>query len=55
MGDPRVRDYLVWARFPFVRLEQTPGGTAVFFGDARYTDGPSSGALQGIRVILDND
>jgi len=52
MADPRVRDYLVWSRFPFVRVEQTLEGPAVFFGDARYTDGPSSGALQGIRVTL---
>ena len=52
MADPRVRDYLVWSRFPFVRTEQTAEGTAVFIGDARYTDGPSSGALQGIRIIL---
>ena len=52
MADPRVRDYLVWSRFPFVRSEQTPEGTAVFFGDARYTDGPSGGALQGVRVLL---
>jgi inner membrane protein len=52
MADPRVRDYLVWSRFPFVRTEQTPEGTAVFFGDARFTNGPSSGALQGVRVQL---
>jgi hypothetical protein len=52
MADSRVRDYLVWSRFPFVRTEQTPEGTAVFFGDARFTDGPSSGALQGVRVVL---
>ena len=53
MADPRVRDYLVWSRFPFVRTERTAEGTAVFFGDARYTDGPSGGSLQGIRVMLD--
>jgi inner membrane protein len=53
MEDPRVRDYLVWSRFPFVRVEQTLDGREVFFGDARYTDGPSSGALQGIRVTLE--
>ena len=52
MADSRVRDYLVWSRFPFVRMEQTPEGTAVFFGDARFTNGPSSGALQGVRVVL---
>ena len=54
MEDSRVRDYLVWSRFPFVRTEQTSDGTAVFFGDARFTDGPSSGALQGIRVVIQN-
>ena len=52
MTDSRVRDYLVWSRVPFVRTEQTPEGTAVFFGDARFTNGPSSGALQGVRVVL---
>jgi inner membrane protein len=52
MQDSRVRDYLVWSRFPFVRTERTSEGTAVFFGDARFTDGPSSGALQGIRVVV---
>jgi inner membrane protein len=52
MADSRVRDYLVWSRFPFVRTEQTPEGTAVFFGDARFTNGRSSGALQGVRVVL---
>ncbi|HEU4748921.1 MAG TPA: metal-dependent hydrolase [Gemmatimonadaceae bacterium] len=51
MLDPRVRDYLVWSRFPFVRTEQTPEGSAVFFGDARYINGRAGGALQGIRVI----
>ncbi len=52
MADPRVRDYLVWSRFPFVRTENTPEGTAVFFGDARFANGRSaSGALQGIRVV----
>lgn len=52
MADFRVRDYLVWSRFPFVRTEHTSEGAAVFFGDARFTDGPSSGALQGIRIVL---
>ena len=50
MADPRVRDYLTWSRFPFVRMKQTAEGTAVFFGDARYTDGRAGGALQGIRI-----
>jgi len=52
MIDPRVRDYLVWSRFPFVRTDRTSDGVAVFFGDARFTDGPSGGGLQGVRVVL---
>ncbi|HXG72373.1 MAG TPA: metal-dependent hydrolase [Gemmatimonadaceae bacterium] len=53
MGDPRVRDYLVWSRFPFVRTELTAKGTAVFFGDARFTNGRSaSGALRGVTVVV---
>ena len=50
MTDTRVRNYLVWSRFPFVRVDKTPQGTAVFFGDARFTDGPSGGGLQGVHV-----
>lgn len=51
MADPRARDFLVWSRFPFVRVERAPGGTAVFFGDARFVDVPA-GSLQGVRVLL---
>jgi inner membrane protein len=49
MKDPRVRDFLVWSRFPFVRVERAADLTAVFFGDARFVDVPA-GALQGVRV-----
>jgi inner membrane protein len=52
MADDRVRDYLVWSRFPFVRTEQNADGTEVFFGDARYVDGRAGGALEGIRISL---
>ncbi len=51
MADSRVRDYLVWSRFPFVRTEHVSEGTAVFFGDARFMDG-RGGALQGIRIVV---
>jgi inner membrane protein len=51
MTDRRARDYLSWSRFPFVRIERVPGGTAVFFGDARFGDVPA-GSLQGVRVLL---
>jgi inner membrane protein len=52
MKDPRVRDFLVWSRFPFVRTERTSNEIVVVFGDARFTDGPSGGGLQGVRVAL---
>ena len=51
MTDPRVRDFLVWSRFPYVRVERASGGAAVFFGDARFVDVPA-GSLQGVRVVL---
>lgn len=51
MTDPRARDFLVWSRFPFVRVEDASGDTAVFFGDARFVDVPA-GSLQGVRVVL---
>lgn len=50
LADPDVRDYLVWSRYPYVRLEATGEGTAVFFGDARFAEGMSAGGLQGVRV-----
>ncbi|HET8770453.1 MAG TPA: metal-dependent hydrolase [Gemmatimonadaceae bacterium] len=47
-----VRDYLTWSRFPFVRHEgATSDGRAVFFGDARFTDGVG-GSLEGVRVVV---
>lgn len=49
MTDPRVRDYLTWSRFPFVRVEEALNGTAVSFGDARFVDG-RAGSLEGVRV-----
>lgn len=52
LRDPRVRDFLVWSRFPFVRAERAPGASAVFFGDARFTDGPAGGGLQGVLVSI---
>ncbi len=51
MTDPRARDFLVWSRFPFVRIERAAGATEVFFGDARFVDVPA-GSLQGVRVAV---
>ena len=52
MTDPRARDFLVWSRFPYVRVEGASGDTAVFFGDARFVDVPA-GSLQGVRVVVE--
>ena len=52
MTDPRARDFLVWSRFPYVRIEDASGDTAVFFGDARFVDVPA-GSLQGVRVVVE--
>ena len=35
-ADPRVRAILVWARFPYYRIEPVPGGATVTVQDARY-------------------
>ena len=34
------REFLGWARFPYVETERMPGGTLVHFIDARYADRP---------------
>jgi inner membrane protein len=50
--DPDARDYLVWARYPWARLEPATdaGPAAVVFGDARFPSGGMTGALGGVRV-----
>ena len=35
-----ARDFLVWARYPYVEMERAPAGTLVHFIDARYADRP---------------
>lgn len=52
MRDRDVRDYLVWSRFPIVRVVADDDGEAsVFVGDARYSDASETGGgLGGVRV-----
>ncbi|MBA3853279.1 MAG: hypothetical protein C0503_02630 [Gemmatimonas sp.] len=54
MQDPDVRDFLVWARFSWVRIDTTAtGATAtVVFGDARFPEGGLAGGLGGLRVPI---
>ncbi len=47
-----VRDYLTWSRYPFVRVEPSGAGTAVTFGDARFTGSIGGGSLGGLRVVV---
>lgn len=52
MQDPDVRDFLVWARYAWVRIDTTATGepVAVVFGDARFPEGGRAGGLGGLRV-----
>lgn len=54
MQDPDARDFLVWARYAWVRIDTTATGepVAVVFGDARFPEGGLAGGLGGLRVPL---
>jgi inner membrane protein len=39
---PNARKFLSWARFPYFRVSETPGGRVVHIGDARYTLDPAN-------------
>jgi inner membrane protein len=47
---PDVRHYLVWSRYPYVRIEADGGGWRVVYADARYDDVPAAGSLGGVQV-----
>jgi inner membrane protein len=44
--DRDVAGLLVWSRFPFWRVTETPSGRAVTLGDMRFKDGPGRGAFR---------
>lgn len=46
---PQARDFLIWARFPYVVVTDAGDAIDVFIGDARYSEG-EAGSLSGIRV-----
>lgn len=50
--DVDARDFLVWSRYPWVRIDTTAadGSAAVVFGDARFPEGGLAGGLGGLRV-----
>jgi len=49
---PSVRDYLVWSRYPYVRVTSEGDGWRVRFSDARYDGRPSVGGLSGVSVHI---
>lgn len=49
---PDVRDYLVWSRYPLVRITATDDAWTVRYGDARYDDRPEAGSLAGVTVQI---
>jgi inner membrane protein len=48
--EPEVARYLVWSRYPYVRIERDGPSWWVRFSDARYDAQPGSGGLSGLRV-----
>lgn len=57
MADADVRDYLVWARYAWVRIDTTATGdpVAVVFGDARFPERGFAGGLGGLRVPISRE
>ena len=49
---PTVRDYLVWSRYPYVRITSEGEGWRVRFIDARYDGRPEAGGLAGVSVLI---
>lgn len=48
-----ARNYLVWARYPYVRVSPDGPGWRVRFSDARYDRLTASGGLAGVEVRVD--
>ena len=44
-GDPDVRGFLVWSRFPFWESREVPGGLQVRVRDMRFRSGPGRGGF----------
>lgn len=53
-AEPTARDYLVWSRYPYVRIAQEGDGWRVRFSDARYDGRPEAAGLAGLSVWVPN-
>jgi inner membrane protein len=49
---PAARDYLIWSRYPYVRVEPEGDRWRVRFADARYDGVRGAGGLGGIEVMV---
>ena len=49
---PVVRNYLVWSRYPYVRVTLEDDGWNVRFSDARYDAQPGAAGLAGVTVHI---
>ena len=47
-----VADYLIWSRYPYVRVTAVTDGWQVRFADVRYDDQPEAGGLAGLSVHI---
>ena len=50
--EPDVARYLVWSRYPYVRIESEGTSWWVQFSDARYDGRPGTSGLTGLRVQI---
>ena len=50
--EPEVVRYLLWSRYPYVRIEPEGTGWWVQFSDARYDGRSGTGGLSGLRVRI---
>jgi len=49
---PPLSHYLVWARYPYVRVSPMEDGWLVHVGDVRYDDEPAAGELGGMSALV---
>lgn len=49
---PDASHYLVWSRYPYVRIEPDGANWWVFFSDARYDRDNGVGGLSGLRIRI---
>jgi inner membrane protein len=49
---PHARDYLIWSRLPYARIEPAGDSLEVTFADARYDGARDAGSLGRVQVLI---